>query len=224
MYFISDMPGGFGGTDIYKTALNGSTWSKPENLGATINTAGNEMFPYMHSDGTFYFSSDAHNNLGGLDVFMSFYDGKRWLQVENLNYPLNSSSDDFAYVLNGDNKSGYVSSNRSGEDKMYEVIKNEPTFILSGIVKHKGTLIVIDSAIVEVLNITANTKENVFTSKTGLYKIKLKPNNEYVVKALKAMFFPVTASKKISTIGKRVSENFTANFELDQMIIEKPTK
>ena len=83
LYFISDMPGGMGGTDIYKTVCDGASCSKPENLGSTVNTNGNEMFPYIHSDGTFYFSSDAHNNLGGLDVFMTYYDGNKWLQVEN---------------------------------------------------------------------------------------------------------------------------------------------
>jgi len=222
MYFISDMPGGMGGTDIYKTTLKGSDWSKPENLGSTINTAGNEMFPFMHTDGTFYFSSDAHNNLGGLDVFMSFYDGKKWLQVENLNYPLNSSKDDYAFVLKKNNNEGYVSSNRSNEDKIYEVTKNEPTLLLTGQVRHKGTQKGIDSSVVEVLNITNNTRETVMSDKKGMYKIRIKPGNRYVVKASRAMYFPVSPSHSISTIGKKISENMTANFDLEQIVIEKP--
>lgn len=222
LYFISDMPGGFGGTDIYRSTLNGDTWSKPENLGAVINTGGNEMFPYMHSDETFYFSSDAHNNLGGLDVFMTYYDGKKWLQVENLNYPLNSSRDDFAFVMNPDNKTGYVSSNRSNDDKIYEVTKNDPTFILSGFVKHKGLTTPVDSAIIEITDLNSNAKERVLTAKNGAYKTKLKPGGNYSIKAFKSMFFPVNEPKSISTVGKKVSENFTANFELEQIVIEKP--
>lgn len=223
LYFISDMAGGAGGTDIYKTTFDGTSWSKPENLGNVINTSGNEMFPYIHSDGTFYFSSDAHNNLGGLDVFMTSYDGKKWLQVENLNYPLNTSKDDFAFVLNEDNKTGYVSSNRGEGDKIYEISKNEPTFILSGFVSQKGKPgLMIDSAVIEIQNLTDKTKEAILTNKSGFYKIKLKSKSEYLIKASKPMYFTVTEPKNVCMIGKKISENFTANFELDQIIIEKP--
>lgn len=65
------MPGDYGGTDIYKTTMEGDTWSKPENVGNEINTSRNEMFSFMHHDGTFYFSSDGHESLGGLAVFMT---------------------------------------------------------------------------------------------------------------------------------------------------------
>lgn len=223
LYFISDMPGGMGGTDIYKTAFENGSWTKPENLGNEINTSGNEMFPYIHSDGTFYFSSDAHNNLGGLDVFMSFCDGKKWLQVENLNYPLNTSKDDFAFVLNEDSKTGYISSNRGEGDKIYEITKNDPTFILSGYVSQKGQpKLGIDSAVIEIQNLTLKTKEYVYTGKGGFYKTKLNAKCEYLVKASKPMYFTITQPKNFCMIGKKISENFTANFELDQIIIEKP--
>jgi outer membrane protein OmpA-like peptidoglycan-associated protein len=181
------------------------------------------MFPYIHQDGTFYFSSDAHNSLGGLDVFMTYYDGTKWLQVENLNYPLNTSHDDFAFVLNKDNKTGFVSSNRGDEDKIYEVTKNDPTFILSGVVTQKGNLNQgIDSAIVEVHNLTTKSTDVVLTNKTGGYKIKLNAKCEYSVKAWKPMYFTITQPQNFCMIGKKISENFTANFVLDQIIIEKP--
>lgn len=222
LYFISDMPGGYGGTDIYKSIFDGNTWSKPENLGSVINTSGNEMFPYMHSDGSFYFSSDSHHNLGGLDVFVTSYDGNKWLQAENLNYPLNSSKDDFGYTLNPDNKTGYISSNRSNEDKIYEVTKNDPTFILSGIVKQKGSAVLIDSAVIELVNINTREKEFVFSDNDGQYKVKLKPQCAYLIRASKLMYFTVSSPLQLSTVGKKISENFSANFVLDQIIIEKP--
>lgn len=225
MYFISDMPGGLGGTDIYKTVCDGASCTKPENLGSTVNTSGNEMFPYMHHDGTLYFSSDAHTNLGGLDVFMTSYDERKkaWLQVENLNYPVNTSKDDFGFVLKDDEKTGYLSSNRNENDKIFEITKNDPTFILSGNVYHKGKPnLAIDSAIVEIHNLTTKTKEMVLTNKSGLYKIKLNAKCEYMVKSWKPMFFTITQPKNFCMIGKKLSENFTANFELDQIIIEKP--
>lgn len=222
IFFVSDKPGGMGGTDIYKSIWNGKEWDAPINLGSSVNTEGNEMFPYMHNDGTLYFSSDAHNNLGGLDVFMTTWDGKKWLQVENLNYPLNSSSDDFAFIMNKDNKTGYVSSNRNGNDKIYEVTKNDPTFILSGVVRHKGKMQGVDSAVIEFNNITSGKKELFYSDSRGLYKGKLKPGSEYVISAGRAMYFPITSPIKISTLGKKTSENFIANFELDQIIIQKP--
>jgi peptidoglycan-associated lipoprotein len=223
LYFISDKPGGMGGTDIYKSTFDGKEWGKPENLGETINTAGNEMFPFLHRDGTFYFSSDSRNNLGGLDVFMTFYDGNKWLQPENLNYPLNSPKDDFGLVMNDDDSTGYISSNRSGEDKIYEVTKNAPSFILSGLVTQKGkTSFGIDSTIIEIHNITENRTDMVLTVKNGTYNYKLKPGCDYNVKAWKPMYFTVTEAKKFSTKGKKISETFKANFEMDQIIIEKP--
>jgi peptidoglycan-associated lipoprotein len=226
LYFISDMPGGLGGTDIYKSVYDGSNWSKPTNLGNVVNTFGNEMFPYMHSDGTFYFSSDAHSNLGGLDVFMTSYDGEKWLRVENLNYPLNTSKDDFAYVLSSDGKTGYVSSNRDNfEDKIFEITKNEPTFILSGHVYQKGSKKLLDSAVVEIYDISNKKKvirQILLTDANGFYKIKLSSKTEYEVKCWKPMYFTISKPVNVCTVGKKISENMTVDFILDQIIIEKP--
>lgn len=224
LYFISDMPGSLGGTDVYSSNFDGKTWTQPKNLGNVINTFGNEMFPYMHDDGTFYFSSDAHSSLGGLDVFMTSFNGEKWLQVENLNYPLNSSKDDFAYTLNKDGKTGYVSSNRDNfEDKIFEITKNDPTFILSGHVHQKGKPNVsIDSAIVEIYNQTEKTRQMLLTDKNGNYSMKLKVKSEYEVRCWKPMYFTITKPHLFCMIGKKLSENFVANFTLDQIIIEKP--
>jgi peptidoglycan-associated lipoprotein len=224
LFFVSDMPGSIGGTDIYKSSFDGKEWGKPVNMGNIVNTFGNEMFPYMHHDGTFYFSSDGHGSLGGLDVFMTYWDGEKWLQVENLNYPLNTSRDDFAYVLNEDGKSGYVSSNRDNfEDKIFEITKNEPTFILSGRVSQKGKPDVsIDSAVVEIYNITQKSRQILLTDKSGNYKIKLGSKSEYEVRCWKPMYFTITKPQNVCTVGKKFSENMTANFVLDQIIIEKP--
>jgi len=224
LYFISDMPGGTGGTDIYKSVYDGKNWGKPTNMGNVINTSGNEMFPYMHNDGTFYFSSDAHSNLGGLDVFMTSFNGEKWLQVENLNYPLNTSKDDFAYVLSTDGKTGYISSNRDNfEDKVFEITKNEPTFILSGHASQKGKpMKSIDSAIIEIYNMTDKTRQMLLTDNGGNYKIKLGTKSEYEVKCWKPMYYTITKPQNVTTLGKKYSENMTADFILDEIIIEKP--
>ncbi len=123
MYFASDMPGGIGGTDIYVSYRNqDGSWTKPHNLGKTINTEGNEMFPFIHSSGALFFASNGHAGLGGLDVFVSNIMNGEYSKPENLRVPVNSSYDDFAFVLNDAQTSGYFSSNRpggKGDDDIY---------------------------------------------------------------------------------------------------------
>ena len=125
MYFISDMPGGFGQTDIYVSKFENNAWQKPVNLGSTINTEGKELFPCIISD-TLYFSSDTHVGLGGLDIFMSHFDGQSWSPVKNLRAPVNSPNDNFAFILSKLGKAGFVSSNTSdGHDNTFAVTKKE---------------------------------------------------------------------------------------------------
>jgi hypothetical protein len=114
IYFVSDMPGGFGQTDIYETHQENGTWSKPTNLGEVINSPGKEMFPTVFNDGTLFYSSDGNAGLGGLDIYMSTPQNKRFTSILNLGYPLNSNADDFSLLLNSDFKSGFMSSNRAG--------------------------------------------------------------------------------------------------------------
>lgn len=119
LFFASDMPGGFGGTDIYVSRFNGTQWEQPTNLGKNINTKGNEMFPFVDDKGNLYFSSDGHAGLGELDIFFSQVDGiVPKGRVINLGSPINSSKDDFGILTDGFRKAGYFSSNRKrgGDD------------------------------------------------------------------------------------------------------------
>ena len=129
LYFVSDMPGGYGGTDIYRTTMNDSgDWSTPENLGEFINTEGNEMFPYIHDSGFLFFSSNGHKGLGGLDVYKVHLE-KLPQVIDNLNAPINSSKDDFAFVIDKEFSQGYFSSNRSGgvgSDDIYAFTLGRP--------------------------------------------------------------------------------------------------
>lgn len=123
LYFASNMPGGVGGTDIYKSVkhTNGS-WSAPENLGEEINTEGNEMFPFYHSSGILFFASDGHVGLGGLDIFLAQKKQNGWAEVKNLGTPVNTNKDDFSFILDKQMKSGYFASNRDGgkgDDDIY---------------------------------------------------------------------------------------------------------
>jgi outer membrane protein OmpA-like peptidoglycan-associated protein/tetratricopeptide (TPR) repeat protein len=125
MYFASDMPGGQGGTDIYKVSYDNGKWGKPENLGAGINTDGNEMFPFMANNGTMLFSSDGHGGLGGLDILATNLKG----QIKNLGYPVNSNKDDFGVSMDESTVNGFLSSNRNRngiDDDIYLFALNKP--------------------------------------------------------------------------------------------------
>jgi outer membrane protein OmpA-like peptidoglycan-associated protein/tetratricopeptide (TPR) repeat protein len=115
LYFVSDMPGGKGKSDIYKVAVNtDGSLGTPQRLSDTINTEGKELFPYVDANGTLYFSSDGHIGIGGLDVFAAEAQGNDFGDVKNLGTGVNSSDDDFAFKYNPNTKEGFVSSNRKG--------------------------------------------------------------------------------------------------------------
>ncbi len=122
LIFASDRPGGFGGMDLYRVVKQFDDWGNPENLGETVNTAGNEVFPFFHPDGTLYFASDNHGSLGGLDIFMARKEGENWMSPINLEAPFNTEMDDFGFIIDQDNRNGYFSSNRlngKGGDDIY---------------------------------------------------------------------------------------------------------
>lgn len=124
LYFSSDMPGGYGASDLYRCRREGDSWSKPENLGAFINTSGRESFPFVDEEGRLYFASTGHGGLGGLDIFVCEPDGNGgFKEPVNLGYPINSSQDDFGLIYRPSQRTGYFSArNRpygAGRDDIY---------------------------------------------------------------------------------------------------------
>lgn len=137
LYFVSDMPGGYGGKDIWRVDISVDEENRyPENLGSTINTPGNEMFPTFAPDGVLYLSSDGHPGMGGLDIFKAKYSGKGKWEVENMKSPVNSNADDFGITFEPENPlRGYFSSNRSdarGWDHIYSFELPEIVYNLTG--------------------------------------------------------------------------------------------
>lgn len=123
LYFVSDMPGTYGKSDIYKVAVNPDwTLGEPENMGNKINTEGTETFPFIDSHDNLYFSSDGHAGLGGLDIFVAFYSKNNFIMLKNMGLPYNSSKDDFAFAIKDTDDEGFISSNRlggNGSDDIY---------------------------------------------------------------------------------------------------------
>ncbi len=128
LYFASDIPGGKGGMDLYKSEWKDNKWSEPINLGDEINSISNEVFPYIHADGTLYFSSNKKGGLGGLDIYFSKIIDNKWLNPIAFELPLNSKYDDFGLIVDLDKSNGYFSSNRpngSGDDDIFSVYSDE---------------------------------------------------------------------------------------------------
>lgn len=141
LYFVSDMPGGEGGLDIWRVRITTHGFGGVENLGKPINTPGNEMFPTFRPNGDFYFSSDGHVGMGGLDIYMAQYDEQlaKW-QITHPGYPLNSQGDDFGMTFESSHNRGFFSSNRndhSGRDHLYSFEHEELTKTIRGWVYEK---------------------------------------------------------------------------------------
>ena len=114
LYFASNMPGGYGGMDLYFVEKKPDGWSNPINLGKDINTDKNEVFPFIHSSGNLFFASDGYLGAGGLDLYMIDISGRKWGEVTNLGQPFNSTADDLGLILNPDGNRGYFASSRAG--------------------------------------------------------------------------------------------------------------
>jgi len=120
IFFASDMPGGSGGSDLYYCELIKGEWSSPVNLGPKVNSTGAENYPFMHPSGKLYFTSDRPGGIGKLDVYVTSLSNGFWDDPVLLPEPINSASDDFAFVAEADLQKGYFSSNRRKEDEIYE--------------------------------------------------------------------------------------------------------
>lgn len=121
--FASDLPGGYGGVDLYVSFRVDTTWTIPINLGPNVNTSRDEVYPFFHKDGTLYFSSNGHPGMGGFDIFSIRLIGGKWIGLENLKAPINSSYDDLSMFYSYDKQTGYFSSNRPGGKGREDIYK-----------------------------------------------------------------------------------------------------
>ena len=218
MYFSSDMPGGQGGKDIWMTTYSkrSRSWGDPVNLGPTVNTDEDEMFPFIHEDGTLYFSSNGHTGLGGLDIFYTKGEGTDWSEPINMKSPVNSGADDFSIIVEKDKESGYFSSNRDGgrgQDDIYRFYMNPLVFNLSGVVRNQKTKEVLKNAVVTITSSNDTGKFVLKTDESGSYKLKLKTKTDYELFAAKQYFYDSKQAYQ-TTKGLEVSTDLVQDFEL----------
>ena len=230
--FSSDMPGGFGEADLYISYLVNGKWSKPQNLGATINSKGDEVFPYLANDSTLYFSSDGRLGFGGLDLFRSDLKNNKWLEAQNLMKPLNSSYDDFGVLFSDDLKEGLFSSNRpdgKGADDIYAFRNLKYTkpaqvkskLVASGLVRDLSSDEVLEDATIFLFDSTSDDVIILKSDENGVFESELEYDKPYVVKAMKNNFihdctsFRTPADEKIKSF-QLPRELVLAQLKVDQ--------
>ncbi len=192
LYFVSDMPGGYGGRDIYKSKWNlgRQEWGEPQNLGVAINTPYDEEGVFIHPDGkTLYFSSKGHKTMGGYDIFISRFEKGRWSEPQNIGSPINTPDDDVFFEVSASGIHGYYASFKKegmGEKDIYMVTFNAPTITLSKMAILKGVVTDANTgkplnARIELIDLSKNEHIGVFNTdvKTGKYLVSLPSGVNY---------------------------------------------
>ena len=219
LYFVSDMPGGIGGLDIWRCRLlSNSEVGSLENLGEPVNTAGDEMFPTFRPNGDFYFSSDGHPGLGGLDIFIARDNGgteeqEHKITIEHPGFPLNSQGDDFGMTFEGRLNSGFFSSNRGdtrGFDHLYSFFNPEIVQTVKGWVYEQDGYELPAAQVYMVGNDGTNIKLSVRGD--GSFTQEIKPGVDYVLLATCKGFLNHQEQLRVEPVTE--SEEYTLQFPL----------
>ena len=199
LYFVSDMPGSIGSTDIFVVdVLEGGKFSSPRNLGPEINTKGREMFPFV-SNKKIYFSSDGHVGLGGLDIYEASFAENGLSDVKNLGQPVNSEKDDFSYIVKEETQMGYFASNRlggKGDDDLYSFRKlvleevEENLNAISGVITERITGEIMPKALVLLLDENNIKLKELYSDDDGKFVFEdLDSNTKYKIKVVTNDYF-----------------------------------
>ena len=221
MYFAAERKGGFGGNDIWVAMRENATepFKHPFNLGERINTAGNEVFPFLRYDTVLYFASDGHGGMGGLDIFVSSMDtAGEWGEPRNLKYPINSTGDDFAIMFHPTDERGFISSNRGnsrGLDNIYYFEEPPVLFTFSGTVKDAKTKQFVSNAAVRLIgsdgsNIMTRTNEKGYFNFSDS---QINKNTTYDISIDKDNYFTLTAQE--TTIGLEFSKDIEKDYDIE---------
>ncbi|CAH8281404.1 WD40 repeat protein [Mariniflexile fucanivorans] len=206
LYFASDMPGTMGGFDIYKVAINDDgTYGTPENLGSNVNTKHREQFPFISDLDVLYFASDGHLGYGGLDVFRSNSVNGNFDTPVNLGSSINSSLDDFAYIIREKDNQGFVSSNRSGFDRLYGFGREEnilTKYLVEGIVQDNNSKKLLPGSLVTLFDDAGNVIQDSIVGAKAYYLFKIEPNKKYKVRGTRKAYIPQDVEFSTDSKGK----------------------
>ncbi|MBQ5574189.1 MAG: OmpA family protein [Bacteroidaceae bacterium] len=218
IYFVSDMPGGYGGLDLWRVEMGGR-FIGAENLGPDINTSGNEMFPTFRKNGEFYFSSDGHPGMGGLDIFKAVQLTDSTWTIENMKSPVNSFADDFGMTFEGDYTRGFFTSNRNdgrGRDNIYSFELPETVHKITGWVYEKDGYELTDAIVYLVGDDGTNTKLGVRDD--GSFTQRVNPGTNYLLLGTSKGY--LNYKQEISTDSTNQDKEYVLQFPLSS--ISKP--
>ncbi len=218
LYFTSDMPGGYGGTDLYYVEVyKNGTYSAPQNLGNNINTSKNECFPFLNNENALFFASDGHPGLGLLDIFAAVTNkNNAVISILNLGIPVNSNKDDFSFFMSDDGLSGYFASNRDGgigSDDIY-AFSRIPTLKLEGTISDAVTKNPVANAVTTLFDTNNKPIANAETDLNGHYSINIDLNTDYSLKTTKQNYVDnttVITSKGMAANTTSVKANIVLN-------------
>lgn len=229
MFFASDMPGGKGGKDIWmmKYQKREKKWSDPVNVDG-VNTAGDEMFPFIHNDGRLFFASNGHPGMGGLDLFVAERSGTsdKWGSVQNMKFPMNSAANDFGITFEGDKERGYFTSDRDGGrggDDIWSFRIPPLKFIIDGVVSDLETGQPIADATIKLVGTDGSSVE-IQTDELGYFEFDakeggsgeedryVKENTSYTMEVSKEKY--LNAKGQETTVGVEKSTRFKHDFKL----------
>jgi peptidoglycan-associated lipoprotein len=220
LYFVSDAPDGYGGKDIYMAISNGNEWDDIRNLGPTINTSDDELFPHIRRDGRLYFASKGHPGYGGLDLFYAIPQDSTW-QLFNMGAPFNSNGDDFGITFQGETENGFFSTNRAqkkGYDMIYSFTLPQIEFIVEGVVTDNNGNNLSEATLRLIGNDGTNVKTQI--RRDGTYRLKLNKNTKYAM-LVNARGY-LNEKQTFSTEGLEDSHTYLHDFVLSP--ISKPVK
>ncbi len=219
LYFVSDAPKGQGGNDIWRASKTDDGWGMVTNLGPSINTACDEMFPTIRHDSTLYFSSAGHAGFGGLDIYKAIPTGELTWQLINMGTPFNSSKDDFGITFAGESENGFFSSNRNdkkGLDKVWAFTLPDLVFALEGKVTDINGDTINNASICLVGNDGTNAKLR--TKKDGSFRFKINPNVSYVMLGSSRGFL----NQKQELIVKELNDSKTFKVDFTLSPVNRP--
>lgn len=226
LYFASDMPGGQGGSDIYYVDIHSDgTYGTPQNLGNIVNTDKNELFPFINNEGSLFFSSNGHQGLGLLDIFVTISDKSNTItNVLNLGVPVNSSKDDFSFFMNSDGTKGYFASNRDGgigSDDMYAYNRFLPLKV-EGIVTDSINKKPIENAKITLFDANNNEIAYLETDTNGYYEINIDRNSDYKIVGKQNKYIEgskIFTSRNISKATTSITANLSLNPIQDVIVL-----
>ena len=235
LYFASNRPGGYGGSDIYRCKqLSDGRWGEPQNLGPKINSAGNEKSPFIHTDSqTLYFSSDSLLGMGGYDIYFTHFSKaeNQWSEPKNIGYPINTEANELGFFVSTDGKKGYFASTQLGGQGGYDIFsfdlyqqaRPKEVIFIKGKVNMEGEDAKLEIPIVELKNLKDNSIQKVNIDKaTGKFVVVAQNDANYSINVKKEGF--VNDTKLIKKLEVKQSPFVNLDFTIEPIAVGRTYK